>query len=311
MPPKPNVPNPALAQIKALGDNFTRLQNDFDTFKEESGKRDKILLEKFRVLTSHNKALRARLDDLEEVCFDTEPGGGHASMPVNADEEQSAPEVEIELSEELKDAEWSQEAAESTVVKVSNINKVDEFSPICVHFQALVTRVIGHLMGIGNKLDGKSLFVKAQYPFNIDPTSDAWPHEITKEHGEDVKVNLIRFNWALSADDEPNKHSIRSITDFCISNGPSFYTPAAGKLSKVRFDDLHQRICMKYTYMKSEYNKVKKWEDLAQQQTQVALEALADEVEEVAERDAANRSQMKSRVKAVSENSETKRPKLN
>ena len=139
MPPKPNVPNPALAQIKALGDNFTRLQNDFDTFKEESGKRDKILLEKFRVLTSHNKALRARLDDLEEACFDTEPGGGHASMPVNADEEQSAPEVEIELSEELKDEEWSQEAAESTVVKVSNINKVDEFSPICVHFQVLVT----------------------------------------------------------------------------------------------------------------------------------------------------------------------------
>ena len=113
-------------------------------------------------------------------------------------------------------------------------------------------------MGIGNKLDRKSLFVKVQYPFNIDPTSDAWPHEITKEHGEDVKVNLIRFNWALSADDEPNKHSIRSITDFCISNGPSFYTPAAGELSKVHFDDLHQRICMKYTYMKSEYNKVKK-----------------------------------------------------
>jgi hypothetical protein len=306
MPPKPNVPNPALAQIKALGDNFTRLQNDFDTFKEESGKRDKILLEKFRVLTSHNKALRARLDDLEEVCFDTELGGGHASMPVNADEEQSAPEVEIELSEEVKDAERSQEAAESTVVKVSNINKVDEFSLICVHFQALVTRVIGHLMGIGNKLDGKSLFVKARYPFGIDPTSDAWPHEITKEHGEDVKVNLIRFNWALSADDEPNKRSIRSITDFCISNGPSFYTPAAGELSKVRFDDLHQRICTKYTYMKSEYNKVKKREDLAQRQTQAALEALEDEVEEVAERDAAYRSQMKSRVKAVSENSETK-----
>ena len=43
----------------------------------------------------------------------------------------------------------------------------------------------------------------------------------------------------------------------------------------------------------------------------MALEALADEVEEVAERDAAYRSQMKSRVKAVSENSETKRPKLN
>jgi len=105
------------------------------------------------------------------------------SMPVNADEEQSAPEVEIELSEEVKDAEQSQEAAESTVVKVSNINKVDKFSLICVHFQVLVMRVIGHLVGIGNKLDGKSLFVKARYPFGIDPTSDAWPHEITKEHG--------------------------------------------------------------------------------------------------------------------------------
>jgi hypothetical protein len=48
-------------------------------------------------------------------------------------------------------------------------------------------------MGIGNKLDGKSLFVKVQYPFSIDPTSDVWPHDITKEHGEDVKfkVNLI------------------------------------------------------------------------------------------------------------------------
>ena len=172
MPPKPNITNPSLVQIKAFSDNFTRLQNDFDTFKEESGKRDKILLEKFRVLTSHNKALQAWLDNLEEVCFDTEPGGGHASMPVNADEEQSAPEVEIELSEEVEDAEQSQEAAESTVVKVSNINKVDEFSPICVHFQALVMQVIRHLMGIGNKLDGKSLFIKVQYPFDIDPTSN-------------------------------------------------------------------------------------------------------------------------------------------
>jgi hypothetical protein len=92
LPPKPNVPNPALVQIKVLGDNFTRLQNDYE---EESGKRDKILLEKFRVFTSHNKALQAQLDDLEEVWFDTEPGGGHVSMPVNANEEQSAPEVEI------------------------------------------------------------------------------------------------------------------------------------------------------------------------------------------------------------------------
>jgi len=183
MPPKANVPNPALAQIKALGDNFTKLQNDFDTFKEESGKRDKILFEKFKVLTSHNKALRARLDDLEEVCFDTEPGGGYVTTtPANArpDEEQGAPELETELSEEAKDAERRQEAADSTVVKVSNINNVGKFSLICVCFQALVTRAIGHLMGIGNKLDGKSLFVKAQYPFGIDPTSDAWPHKITK-----------------------------------------------------------------------------------------------------------------------------------
>lgn len=80
MPPRPNVPNPALAQIKALGDNFTKLQNDFDTFKGESEKRDKILLEKFKVLTSHNKALRARIDDLEEVSFDAEPGEGLLKM---------------------------------------------------------------------------------------------------------------------------------------------------------------------------------------------------------------------------------------
>jgi hypothetical protein len=164
MAPKANVPNSALAQIKALGDNFTKLQNDFDTFKEESWKRDKILFEKFRVLTSHNKALRARLDDLEEVCFDTEPGDGYVTTkPANAGpvEEQGAPELEIELSEEAKDAERSQEATDSTVVKVSNINNVRKFSPICVRFQALVTRAMGHLMGIGNKLDGKSLFVKA------------------------------------------------------------------------------------------------------------------------------------------------------
>jgi hypothetical protein len=191
------------------------------------------------------------------------------------------------------------------------INNVQKFSPICVHFQALVTRAIGHLMGIGNKLDGKSLFVKARYPFGIDSTSDAWPHKITKERGEDVRVNLIRFNWAVTADDEPNKRFLRSITDFCVTNGPSFYTPAAGELSKVRFDDLHQRINTKYTYMKSEYNKVKKREDLAERQAQAALEALEDEVEEVAERDAAYRSQMKSRVKAVSEKRRDERPKPN
>jgi hypothetical protein len=95
-------------------------------------------------------------------------------------------------------------------------------------------------MGIGNKLDGKSLFVKAQYPFGIDPTSDAWPHKITNKKGEDVRVNLIRFNWAITADDEPNKCFLRSIVDFCITNGPSFNTPVAGELSKGRFDDLHQ-----------------------------------------------------------------------
>jgi hypothetical protein len=47
MPPKANVPTPTLAQIKALGDNFTKLQNDFDTFKEELGERDNILLKKY------------------------------------------------------------------------------------------------------------------------------------------------------------------------------------------------------------------------------------------------------------------------
>jgi hypothetical protein len=126
MPPRANVPNPALAQIKALGDNPTKPQNNPDSPKEEPRKRDRTLLEKFRVLTSHNKALRAWLDNLEEVCFDTEPGDGYASTtPANAgpDEEQTAPEVEIELSEEVKDAEQSQEAADSTVVKVGNINK--------------------------------------------------------------------------------------------------------------------------------------------------------------------------------------------
>jgi hypothetical protein len=119
MPPRPNVPNPALAQIKALGDNFTKLQNDFDTFKGESEKRDKILLEKFKVLTSHNKALRARIDDLEEVSFDAEPGEGIIEDVNGVDGEQGAREVEMELSEEVKDAERSQEAADSMVVKVS------------------------------------------------------------------------------------------------------------------------------------------------------------------------------------------------
>lgn len=155
-------------------------------------------------------------------------------------------------------------------------------------------------MGIGSKLDGKTLFVKAQYPFGIDPSTDAWPHEITKENGSDVKIILIRFNWALTADDEPNKCSLRSITNFCITSGPTFYTPAAGELSKVRFDDLLQRINTKYAYMRAEYNKVKKKEDLADRQAQVAQETLEDEVEQAAERDAAYRSHMKSRVKAVS-----------
>jgi len=127
MPPRPNVPNPALAQIKALGDNFTKLQNDFDTFKGESEKRDKILLEKFKVLTSHNKALRARIDDLEEVSFDTEPGEGDVDVietpdANGVDGEHGARDVEIELSDEVKDAERSQEAADSTVVKVSIMN---------------------------------------------------------------------------------------------------------------------------------------------------------------------------------------------
>jgi hypothetical protein len=63
--------------------------------------------------------------------------------------------------------------------------------------------------------------------------------------------------------------------------------------------------------MKSEYNKVKKREDFAEREAQAAQLALEDEVEEVAERDAAYRSQMKSTVKAVSEKHRDEGPKPN
>lgn len=155
-------------------------------------------------------------------------------------------------------------------------------------------------MGLGNKLDGKTLFAKARFPFGIDRTSQAWPHEMTTENGQQMAVKYIRFNWALTADEEPNKGYVRDITNFCVASGPSFYSPAATELSHLRRDDLVERIVTKYQYMRNEFNKIKKKEDAAEQQAEAALAAEREEEDEKNDRDAVYRSLMKSRVKAVS-----------
>ena len=45
-------------------------------------------------------------------------------------------------------------------------------------------------MGL-SKIDGKLLFTNAQYPYGIDPSSDAYPHEITTKSG--VKICIKRI----------------------------------------------------------------------------------------------------------------------
>jgi hypothetical protein len=156
--------------------------------------------------------------------------------------------------------------------------------------KALVQKVFSHLMGL-SKIDGKSLFAFAQYPYGIDPSSNAYPHEITTANDVETRIPKIRFDWNLGGQDEPNKRHLNTIRDYCILRGAVFHRPAASQLAVVTEDDLLGRIQDKYKYMRGEFGKAKK------KQNQEDEAAFDESIEE-----SSNRGQMKSRAKAVSIN---------
>jgi hypothetical protein len=148
-------------------------------------------------------------------------------------------------------------------------------------------------MGI-TKLDGMTLYNKAQFPYGIDATSDSYPHEITRDKdGEEIRINKIRFDWRLTADDAPNKQHITDILNFCVTRGPAFHTPAALELTHITDDDLRDRICVKYKYMKTEFNKMKK------KNAPTGEEADAEEEQDDSGEVAGGESLHRSRVKTV------------
>jgi hypothetical protein len=107
--------------------------------------------------------------------------------------------------------------------------------------KALVQKVFFHLIGL-SKIDGKSLFAFAQYPYGIDPSSNAYPHKITTANNTETRIPKIRFDWNLGGHDEPNKKHLNTIEDYCILQGAVFHRPAASQLAVVTEDDLLGRV---------------------------------------------------------------------
>lgn len=116
------TPNPVITQIRALSDGNTKLQNDFEAYKVESDKKHKILFEKIKWLTLCNKDLQARINDLEDVCYEKEgpeqTNRAELTSP-GASGDEGETNAAVELSPELRSVERSAEAADSNVVKVS------------------------------------------------------------------------------------------------------------------------------------------------------------------------------------------------
>jgi len=114
-----------------------------------------------------------------------------------------------------------------------------------------------------------------QYPYGIDPSSNAYPHEITTENNVKTQIQKIRFDWNLGGHDKPNKKHLNTIKDYCILRGAAFHHPAASQLAVVTEDDLLGRIQDKYKYMRGEFGKAKKKQN---QEDEAALDESIEEL---------------------------------
>jgi hypothetical protein len=133
------APSPIISQIKALGDSFSQLKEEYEAEKKESERRDKVLYEKIRILTIANKDLSNRVANLEGVSYDLEQDGdGDVSLDPSlrgprestggtpGADDASGGSGENNMrgdthQEEMEKAEKSCEAADSTVIKVSKL----------------------------------------------------------------------------------------------------------------------------------------------------------------------------------------------
>jgi len=75
------APSPLISQIKALGDSFSQLKEEYAAEKKEFERRDKVLYEKIKILTIANRDLSNRVANLEGVSYDLEEDAdGDASL---------------------------------------------------------------------------------------------------------------------------------------------------------------------------------------------------------------------------------------
>ena len=133
------APSPLVSQIKALGDSFAQLKEEYAAEKKEFERRDKVLYEKIKILMIANRDLSNRVANLEGISYDLEDADGDASldpslrgptdgtggaMPGADDASGGSGENNTRgdtHKEEMEKAEKSCEAADSTVIKVSKL----------------------------------------------------------------------------------------------------------------------------------------------------------------------------------------------
>jgi hypothetical protein len=134
------APSPLISQIKALGDSFSQLKEEYAAEKKEFECRDKVLYEKIKILTIANRDLSNCVANLEGVSYDLEEDAdGDASLdpslrgPIDGTggatpgaDDASGGSGENNTrgdthKEEMEKAEKSCEAADSTVIKVSKL----------------------------------------------------------------------------------------------------------------------------------------------------------------------------------------------
>ena len=122
-------PNPVFMHIKALGDSFALLKEDFAIHKSRSVHHNRVLHEKIKLLTIQNRDLSTCITHLEGVLYKSEMNGEGTSVDPNLGEgstgdmlgsNEGNSMVWDTYQRELEKAERSAEAAESNMIKVSN-----------------------------------------------------------------------------------------------------------------------------------------------------------------------------------------------
>ncbi|KAF8868105.1 hypothetical protein BD779DRAFT_1684714 [Infundibulicybe gibba] len=134
-----------------------------------------------------------------------------------------------------------------------------------------------------------------------------WNHELWPRDQATQKAYL-RFDWKNNMNSSLNKPGIKEVFTYLRGMGEKRFPEAKKVLAQISNDDLMDRIHAKYTYMSSEWKKVKKANEAAEerQKHEEEMEELNGEDEE--DRKVLNRSQKNSQAEAVLSARIQKRP---